>query len=280
MAILMRVGYFCSGGHTELGARMLQTGEREIAAIDAFLRKIDSRHLTFERLFPAREKPGPKHKPGRPPASLKDPSAGGITGQGLLDVMQARLTKHYRGTQFDYDAIVVIDDADCRFLKENEYEQWCSDLHEKIKNWTQREIVFFALIASPEIEAWFLADWDEGFGREYPTIGWKLRRELAKEEFLGPSPWNDLEAFGGPYDSSRGSCTRKISDEINKALGQIAIDEGNVTNPKIYTYSKRENGPDILRRIRPDEVAKACPRFFGDKVRALQAMAMLMAYSE
>lgn len=276
----MRVGYFCSGGHTELGARMRETGEREIAAIDAFLRKIDSDHLTFERLFPAREKPGPKHKPGRPPASLKDQAAGGITGQGLLDVMQERLTKYYRGTRFDYDVIVVIDDADCRFLKEDEYAQWVEDLHDKIKNWIEKEVVFFALIASPEIEAWFLADWEEGFGREYSSISVNFRRELAKDEFLGPTPWNNLEAFGGPYDSTRGSCTRKVSDEINKALGRLAQNTGNVTDPKIYTYGKRENGPDMLRRIRPHEVAKVCPRFFGNNLRALHSMAILRSGHE
>lgn len=281
MALLMRVGYFCSGGHTELGARMLATGEREIAAIDAFLRKIDSEHIIFERLFPAREKPGPKHKPGQPPASLKDQAAGGVTGYGLIDIMEQRLKKYYRGNQCRYDAIVVVDDADCRFLEESAYLQWEQDLQEKVRTWTENaNLVFIPLLASPEIEAWLLADWEEGFGCEYASIQKELWETLAKEEWLGSAPWIELENFGGPYDSSRRCCTRKLSDEINKVLGQIAEVAGIEVDRKTYTYSKRENGPDMLRRVRPDEVARLCQRFLGRALVVLQEMTRLQAPSK
>jgi hypothetical protein len=76
----MRIGFFCTGGHTELGGRTLAAGDAELAAIDAFLWKISS--IEWVRAFPAREKPGPKYKPGAAPASLKDPKDGGVTDAG------------------------------------------------------------------------------------------------------------------------------------------------------------------------------------------------------
>lgn len=270
----MRVGYVCSGGHTELGARMLASGERELAAIDAFLRKIEPGLISFERLFPAHQKPGPKHKPGHPPASLKDENAGGVTGNGLLDRMEARLTKYYRGPSCGFDVIVLIDDADCRFLDHHAFESWRSEVEEKIRDWTDRpQLVFLPMLASPEIETWLLADWDEGFGREYAPIQVSFRRALGHPDVLGPGPWLDVETFGAPYDPSKGSCTRKLSDEVNKVLGRLAQVAGPNVDPKAYTYSKRENGPDMLRRVRPEEVAKLCRLFFREPLHALQAMA-------
>lgn len=276
----MRVGYFCSGGHTELGARMLATGEREISAIDAFLRKIYPERIVFERLFPARQKPGPKHKPGQPPASFKDQGAGGITGHGLVDVMEARLEKYYRGAACVYDMIVVIDDADCRFLDESVYQHWRQGLWDKVCAWTEKpDLLFVPLLASPEIEAWLLADWNEGFGREYASIEGQLRKTLVQDDYLGAEPWVEVENFGGPYDGVKGSCTRKLSNEINKALGKLAEDRANktgtVVDQKTYTYSKRENGPDMLRRVRPDEVAEICRRFFRRELLTLRASAHL-----
>jgi Domain of unknown function (DUF4276) len=253
MALVIRVGFFCSGGDTELGARGF-----EPAAIDAFLRKIGA-DIAWVRAFPAFEKPGPKL--GRARTSLKDSRDGGITGSGLIDKMRDRLEKHYRGPACDFDVIVLVDDADCRFLQEGSLEDWTEDVERKVRAWTEQpDLRFVALLASPEIEAWLLADWEEGFGREYRPIQVPLGRGLASDQRLGKRPWTSIESFGGPY--ANGSCSRKLSDEVQ----DLVKENGG-------TYSKRNNGPDMLRRIRPDDVAQVCRSVFAHALRKIRELA-------
>jgi hypothetical protein len=271
VALVIRVGHFCTGGHTELGARALPSGDLQLAAIDAFLRKI-SPDILWTRAFPAREKPGPKHKPGSAPVSFKDPRDGGVTGRTLVDRMRERLTKHYRGPDCDLDAVVVIDDADCRFLDDGAVQRWTQDLEREVRLWTERsELRFVALLASPEIEAWLLADWEEGFGREYASIQVPLGQALDRD-LLGARPWVRIEEFGGPFDREKGSCTQKLSTEVQSALARLAMEKGEAADRWTYTYSKRDNGPDMLRRIRPDKAAESCQRVLGPAIRALRLL--------
>lgn len=250
---MIRVGFFCTGGHTELGARFLPLGDRELAAIEVFLGKI-SAGIDWVRAFPAREKPGPK--PGRALTSFKDEKDGGVTGATLVDRMRDRLHKHYRGADCDLDGVAIIDDADCRFLEDGALARWTRETERDVRAWTERpEIRFIPLLASPEAEAWMLADWEEGFGREYAKIGVALGLALEKS-LLGPRPWTRIEEFGGPHKN--GSCTRKLSTEVQNVLAKLAVDQGGEADRRTYTYSKRENGPDMLRRLRPDKVAELC----------------------
>jgi hypothetical protein len=102
--------------------------------------------------------------------SFRDPSDGGVTGTTLVDKMRERLEKHYRGAGCDIDVVVVIDDADCRFLREGALDlaTWAKEMEQQVRAWTERpKLRFVPLLASPEIEAWLLADWQEGFGKEY-----------------------------------------------------------------------------------------------------------------
>lgn len=268
---MIRVGYFCTGGHTELGARALPAGDLELAAIDAFLQKI-SADIVWTRAFPAREKPGPKHIPGSAPVSFKDPGDGGVTGRTLVEKMGKRLTKHYRGADCDLDVVVLIDDADCRFLVDGSLQRWTQDRERDVRSWTEQpELRFVALLASPEVEAWLLADWEEGFGREYAAIQVQLGRALERD-LLGPRPWRGLEACGGPCDPETGTCTRKLSTEVQKVLERLAMERGGTADRRTYTYSKRDNGPDMLRRIRPDKASELCPGVLGPALRELRRL--------
>ncbi|MRG94243.1 hypothetical protein [Polyangium spumosum] len=272
MARVIRIGYFCTGGQTELGARTLESGVRELTAIDAFLRKI-SPEIAWERAFPAREKPGPKHKPGSAPASFKHPSASGVTGRTLERTMRERLEKYYRGADCKFDAIVLIDDADCRFRDDAHRKSWLEEREQEVRESTARpELPFVALLASPEVESWLLADWEEGFGQEYDSIQVNFCRAL-EQELLGERPWVRVEAFGGPFDPQKGSCTRKLSTEIQKVLERLAMEKGEAADRRTYTYSKRENGPDMLRRIRPDKAAETCRLMLRPAILALRDLA-------
>jgi hypothetical protein len=270
VALVIRIGYFCSAGHTELGARALPTGGVEPAAIGAFLSKI-SAGIEWTRAYPAVEKPGPK--PGRARTSFKEPTDGGVTGAALINKMRERLEKYYRGNACDIDVVVLIDDADCRFLEDGALLRWTSDRERDVRAWTERpELRFVALIASPEIEAWLLADWEEGFGREYSAIHVPLGRALERD-LLGARPWERVEDFGGPYDPQKGSCTRKLSDEVNKVLGELAMQKGGPVDRRTYTYSKGEQGPDMLRRVRPEKIAEVCRSVFRPAYLQILALA-------
>lgn len=258
---LVTVGYFCSGGHTELGAAS-SNAPYEPAAIDAFLRKIDER-IEWRRMFPARRKPGPKL--GR--VSFRNPADGGITGATLRSEMLTRL-RTFGHSNRDLGAVVLIDDADCRFCDPGALATWEAELADEVRRSASRtDLVCIALLASPEIEAWMLADWDEGFGGETP---WKARapelaRLLSKPACLGPRPWTQIEQFGCPYDAERGTCTRKLSDVVERTLRGILV--------AASVYSKREHGPDMLRRLRPDAVAAVCRHVFAPALRRLRALA-------
>lgn len=268
---MIRAGYFCTGGHTELGARALAVGGHEVAAIHAFLSKI-SPSIAFRRAFPAVEKPGPK--PGRARTSFKDPTDGGVTGARLVERMLERLAKHYRGDACDLDVVVLIDDADCRFLEEGTFERWSDGLTRDVRASTEQPaLCFVPLLASPEIESWLLSDWEQGFGLEYRAIEVKLIRALARDEMLGSRPWITIERFGGKHVN--GSCERKLSDAINQVLDAIAMEEEAPVERRSFAYSKRDNGPDMLRRIRPEKVAEVAGIWFRPAYHQLVNLALV-----
>lgn len=256
------VGYFCSGGHTELGATSNSPAPYEPAAIDAFLRKIDPR-ITWIRQFPARRKPGPKL--GR--VSFRDQADGGVTGASLRTEMLTRLRDFARSAS-RLDAVVLIDDADCRFCVPGTLATWESDLTTEVRRATGRtDLPFIALLASPEIEAWMLADWQERFGgeRAWRSHAHALARRMSQPDILGPRPWEGLEDFGCPYDPERGACTRKLSDLVEQVLRALLVSAS--------VYSKRTHGPDMLRRLRPEVIAQTCRRVFAPALRRLQGLA-------
>jgi hypothetical protein len=48
--------------------------------------------------------------------------------------------------------------------------------------------------------------------------------------------------------------------------------KGGDADPRTYTYSKRKNGPDMLRRLRPDKVAETCRRVFRPALLELRKL--------
>jgi hypothetical protein len=257
LAVVIRAGYFCTAGYTEAGG------------IKALLEKIHP-DIAWERCFPAFDKPAPKL--GRP---LSTPRAedSGTTGRALVDRMMDRLAKYYHGEACSFDVVVLIDDADCRFkAPDADAARWSGELLARVRAAVERPALgFVALFASPEIETWLLADWAAGFGEEYAEIAAALRVHLERG-ILGPPPWRALEDYGGAYDPGRGSCAQKLSDDLNTALDQLAAAAGGEVAREAYTYSKKVNGPRMLQRIRPEEVATLCTTYFEPAYRALREL--------
>lgn len=249
-------GYFCSAGHTEAGG------------MDAFLRKL-APHVHWQRCFPAVSKPAPKL--GRPHA-VPSTEHSGTTGQQLVERMLDCLQRHHRGRACQLDFVLLIDDADCRFASTVDARaartEWEAELTRQVRQYTDRPTLgFYVLLASPEIEAWLMADWENGFGRAFPDASISLRQHF-ETCVLPPLSWDRMEEFGGRLIG--GSCETKLSRKIAESFDisadcqcrpplreRIQRQAGKVP----ISYSKRIDGPAMLKRIEPSVVARRCPSF-------------------
>ncbi|MFO0592944.1 MAG: DUF4276 family protein [Polyangiaceae bacterium] len=237
MALVIRAGYFCSAGHTEAGG------------MQAFLEKIGPSRVAWERCFPAIQKPGPKL--GRP---VPRREIEGTSGPSLVSAMLSRLRmrrQNLGAAPFDLDVIVFIDDADCRFEDDAEkHRDWVAQRTAEIRSAAQQSsLPFLALFASPEIEAWFLADWDAGLGREHARLSTGDKPLRAHVEELLGGPLTLVESYGGGLRD--GACANKLSDRLRSLLERLGA-----------SYSKSVDGPAMLRRVRPDKIAEVCGHFF------------------
>nr|WP_300776054.1 AAA family ATPase [uncultured Acetatifactor sp.] len=102
----------------------------------------------------------------------------GMTGEKLIDFAADFIGKR-RFEEEGYEAILIEDDKDGRFLSvqengtaiidENEWYSFKNRVMERLNKIRPGiPIVFF--YAAPEIEAWFLADWKNGFGNAYKGV--------------------------------------------------------------------------------------------------------------
>lgn len=130
------------------------------------------------------------------------------------------------GTE-DCAAVLLIDDADCEFASVADWLKETERLEQAVADVLGRAVPFYYLLESPEVEAWFLADWEHSFGKErvyrkLPGFLHQMRKHL-KEDLLGLSEWDEVEWFGGSRKGD--ACTRKISSVIQRAF-ELSPDGG------------------------------------------------------
>lgn len=170
----------------------------------------------------------------------------GTTGRALDDELVQTAKRHQEWSNLSAN-LLLVDDADCRFSDATDavvaMEAWRSSLELRLRAEARDDLRLFVLLASPEIEAWLLADWPSTWGDE------GLRRYVEIE--LGCSVPDGLEAFGAP--TRGGGCSRKLSRELQDALAR--------RSPPV-DYSKRKHGPDYVRRVRPDRLEAVLPIYF------------------
>lgn len=261
----MKVGLFHGGGHTEIGG-LIRFLERAFPGV------------FFERCFPARartRRAPPGRDPGEPPRTVISAggSAGvstalapraedeGMTGADLISRMLHILREHHRDA--DYDAYLLVDDADCRFCADGtaglqrQAARWSAQVEDALG----RPVPLLVCLAMQEIEAWFLADWMGSFETEYGPRAQLIRRALAQTvvELEGAS-LEEPEGIGCPQ-KGRG-CTLKLSEQIQGAVAMVPDDFG-----RSLTYSKAVHGQAMLRRLDPARVAERCPIFRQDLAR-------------
>lgn len=206
----------------------------------------------------------------------------GLTGEGLIDQIccyldNDRIKHEIRKSK----AIVIEDDTDDRFAKldEHEFGEYVRKTRERITEKLGNIVPVIFLYACPEIESWFIADWNNGFKAFFldkermGDLEWGTRGLI--EHFFHRYVQDELlEGLNNPEDFSYIKPYRKISDELIRKIYQIGCspietmsnindrDVVSIHNSKCLYYSKKKDGQNILKRIDPDEVSKDCRTFF------------------
>lgn len=247
----MKVGLFCTGGHTEMGG------------LQRFLERAFP-GVFFERCFPARDRRRPLSRPLWAPEKEERPAPRpqdeGVTGEGLVLRMLEIIARHHaRG---EYSAYLLVDDADCRFC-ESGISGWREQLRRRLQaEVPSGEAPLHLLFAFQEVETWLLADWNGTFAQEFPAISHDLRKSLLLRFGLGG--WEQLETVGCPQNSSGEGCTRKISEEVQEEIKSLRHSG--------LSYSKRIHGQNMLQRLDPAAVASLCPQFRSDVLEIRAAL--------
>ncbi|MBF0496653.1 MAG: DUF4276 family protein [Deltaproteobacteria bacterium] len=209
-------------------------GESEVEGLVPFL-EVNFPGCNFERKTPIKSKPG--SKPGRG-------SGYGLTGRGLAKQIKERLKSCMTQGQLG-DLILVIDDLDCHDSdkKEGMFVAAISSVA------GADEIPRYVGFASPEIEAWIIADWDNTLAR-HPDFHERQAgmRDWLSENGIGfdePESFSQLNKYGT-------SCDSKLSDLIIESSQEKGCKQ---------RYRKGMHTPELIKKINPDTVSSKCPHF-------------------
>lgn len=206
--------------------------------------------MFWKRCYPAK----PKLKLG---TALPENPPTGTTGEDLLSEIRKFLSYG-----FDYDYLLIVDDEDCRFHGKSMEEvlQWQERLKNDLRRIMQDDTKpVYILFASPEIESWFVADWENGLGGQYPKIQHPLNRRV--KEILGDF-YQNPEGFGEGFTGK--SCLVKLSEQLVEAVRICGVHG-----------EEMKKGDDtilMLRRIDPAKLAARCTRFFAPVYQELREL--------
>ena len=264
-----RIACFFTAGYTELNA------------MKRFLNKINDQ-VEYIQLCPSGTR---RSKTDIRNRHIDNLSQGGLTGKGLTDYI-CHFVRQNRFKDEEYDAILIEDDKDERFLQikqdgtaatdRNLWENHKKEISEQIHS-QYPEIPILFLYAAPEVEAWFLADWENSFGQIYKDV-FPLKknqyfqisfRKYVNEEILTDRYSGCIEDYGyfdGTY--------RKLSEQIQIALENQAFLNSDILKAadSPIRYSKRLQGECMLERLDPIQILKSCSYYFKDGFYALKTL--------
>lgn len=207
----------------------------------------------------------------------------GLTGRSLIQyILKFIKTETFQKER--YDAILIEDDKDDRFLEidpngfsvfnQTEWADFKITTNNDIKKICPNiPVIYF--FAAPEIETWFIADFDNSFGMAYRTIltykenkFFKIRFCKYINKFIITKQYKKCIEEYGYFNGSY----LKLSTQIQKALDEndFLEDFNTKTSLPIISYSKRYIGQDMLSQIDPDTVLKYCTIFFKEGYNSLK----------
>lgn len=268
MSTPKKIACFFTGGFTELNA------------MKSFMERING-NAYYMQLCP--NAPRKSRDSIRNRQSI-DNCQSGLTGNHLISYVLEVVKKPYFIRE-SYDAILIEDDKDARFMNEEtasiDLEKW-----ENFKNNLKLQLIergitvpVIIFLAAPEIEAWFISDWENSFGRVYRDSNElngsqnmffsTVFRKHINDNILTGLYSNTIESYGyfdGKY--------RKLSEEIQTALNNTDY-MAEYTPTFEHTpirYSKRKQGELMLESIDPNTVLEHCTVFFKEGFLALQCI--------
>jgi hypothetical protein len=212
-------------------------GESEVKGSVLFLKKHFS-ICDFSRKTPVRYKPAPKPK--------NVPSTYGLNKTSFIDEIKRQLNSAINAGD-KCDLILVIDDLDCRDKIKLE-EKFIETINSIQGSDGIKKFVGFA---SPELEAWIIADWDNAFDKfpDFSSRRDSMRYWLTNIKHIN---FNQPEVFS-KYNIKNGSCEEKLSDAIIEASKQ--------DDERHLIYKKGEHTSTMLMKIDPNVVKGKCPLF-------------------
>lgn len=266
-----KIACYITGGWTECGY------------MTHFLEKINSSY-DYRQRFPQKN----KGKKGR-----KLFKVNGETGSELMSYVYEDVRK-YKEELNQYVAILIEDDMDDRFFLDSKtgrdyelIEKRKSEIQDKIQDIIQKpDIKVFFLYALPEIEGWFIADWENTFGMEYKNVLSNVNeyfsttfRKFVKCNVLTEKfPFDEIENYG--YITLE---YQKLSDKLIQSFQEYSYATENYKNNNMYnrqinelikknkiTYSKKVEGINMLQRLEPEKVAISCRHYFSKSYAELR----------
>ncbi len=270
-----RVACFFTAGYTELNSMKM------------FLSKINNQ-VEYIQLCPNAPRKSRTNIENRRKKTSIDANQNGLTGRALIDFVVKTVSKSYFKEEV-YDAILIEDDKDARFLNIKEdgtadidKQNWEAHKTEVIARLQQEcpDIPVIFIYAAPEIESWFVADWDNSFGEQYKNIFQTEQdhqffrtqfRKYVRQTVLTKRYENALESYG--YFEN---VYKKLSVELENALMSEGFVDPNLSKRqkpnKIVNYSKRIHGALMLETIDPYAVMRNCSYFLAEGIRTLEQL--------
>lgn len=266
-----RIACFFTGGYTELNAMKL------------FMKKINDR-VEYIQLCPTGSRKS-KDAIRRRHTENIEIGQNGLTGASLISYVLNFVEKN-RFKEEAYDAILIEDDKDDRFLFPNSdgtatidkdgWERFYKDVRKRLEEKCPN-IPILLFLAAPEVEAWFLSDWENSFGKVYSdrltapqNHYFSIRfRKYINEQIITPKYSSAIEEYG--YFDSR---YRKLSEEIQTALAErdFFADYTPSFEHDPIRYSKRVEGETMLEELDPQIVSQHCTSFFKNEFLALKKL--------
>lgn len=273
---MKRIACFFTGGYTELNA------------MKRFMSKINDQ-VQYIQLCPTGIRKSKEDIRRRRTIETIDQRHNGLTGESLINyILEVIQSERFR--EEEYDAILIEDDKDDRFLEVQEdgtsvinmnaWEDHKYEVKRRIYEFYS-DIPIIFVYAAPEIETWFLADWENSFGKVYKeplvinqkTLSTEQNNYFSvqfhryvKENILTPRYENRLEEYGyfcGSYN--------KLSEKLQNAFvnAELLAEPIFESVDSVFYYSKKLHGEDMLDSIDPNMVIKSCRTFFMSGVLEL-----------
>lgn len=261
-------------------ACFLTCGYTEAGAMQFFLKKIN-KNFDYKQYLPNKtiKKKGD--------SKIIKSNINGLTGEALLNKVYSIIEKHKSEIE-SCVAIIIEDDLDGRFSNfgVNEIEEYKAKVVNTLHNKLGKKVPVFILYASPEIEGWFIADWENGFKYLYnkSCVIKDIKESNVREFFCQnlkkyidknvlKNYKDSIEDFGycnGKYYKLSDILIDVIEFKFKKYIcNQCSSDSKlksiikQICESKELYYSKKIHGDIMLRNIEPEIIEKRCRKHFA-----------------